>query len=177
VKEKVKIVTYDPGVTRIGVIADTHLPTRARYIPSRVFEIFAGVQLILHAGDLVDDSVVAELSAVAPVEAVAGNMDPLLLGRKLGRIKLIRIGCLAIGLLHGDLNGRLVNFSLVKDLFLPNQPAAIVFGHLHEPVAKRVGEILFFNPGSAVDPRRVRRPSCGLLTISGPEVHGDIIYI
>jgi putative phosphoesterase len=136
VNETVKIVSYGLEVTRIGVIADTHLPTRARTIPSKIFELFAEVQLILHAGDLVDQSVIDELGVIAPVEAVAGNMDPLHLDHKLGRVKLIRIGPLSIGMLHGDIGGRAVHFNRVRELFLPEQPAAIVFGHLHEPVAK-----------------------------------------
>ncbi len=176
-KETVKIVTYGPEVTRIGVISDTHLPTRARSIPNKIFEHFAEVQLILHAGDLVDRSVIDELRVIAPVEAVAGNMDPLDLDHQLGRLKLIKIGPLSIGLLHGDLGGRAVNFTQVRELFRPVLPAAIVFGHLHEPVAKRVDAILYFNPGSAVEPRRVAKPSCGLLTIRGAEISGEIIYL
>ena len=176
-KETIKIVSYGPEVTRIGVISDTHLPTRARSIPAQVFEHFADVQLILHAGDLVDQSVINELGIIAPVEAVAGNMDPVHLVYKLGRLKLIKIGPLSIGLLHGDIGGRVLNFNRVRELFLPDQPTAIVFGHLHEPVAKRVDGILYFNPGSAVEPRRVAKPSCGLLTIRETEIYGEIIYL
>ena len=175
--ETIKIVSYGPEVTRIGVISDTHLPTRARTIPNKIFELFSEVQLILHAGDLVDQSVIDELGVIAPVEAVAGNMDPIYLDHKLGRVKLIRIGPLSIGMLHGDIGGRAVHFNRVRELFLPEQPAAIVFGHLHEPVAKRVDGILYFNPGSAVEPRRVAKPSCGLLTIRGAEISGEIIYL
>lgn len=142
-----------------------------------MFEIFSGVQLIIHAGDLVDDSVITELSTIAPIEAVVVNMDPLHLGYKLGRVKLIRIGHLSIGLLHGDLSGRSFNFSRVKELFQPDRPATIVFGHLHEPVAKRANGILYFNPGSAVEPRRAIRPSCGLLAVSDRSVTGDITYL
>jgi uncharacterized protein len=173
--ESIKIVSYGPEVTRIGVLADTHLPTRARSIPGEIYQLFAEVHLILHAGDLVDQAVIADLRAIAPVEAVAGNMDPLELVHKLGRLKLIRIGSLSIGLLHGDPGGRTVNFSRVRELFLPDQPAAIVFGHLHEPINKKVEGILYFNPGSAVEPRRVAKPSCGLLTISGTEIRGEIL--
>lgn len=60
---------------RIGVISDTHVPVRARALPGEVFRIFAGVDLILHAGDLVTLDVLDELQAVAPVLAVRGNVD------------------------------------------------------------------------------------------------------
>lgn len=60
---------------RIGVISDTHVPVRARALPGAVFDIFAGVDLILHAGDLITLDVLAELQTIAPVLAVHGNVD------------------------------------------------------------------------------------------------------
>ncbi len=175
-REMVKSASYGPEVTRIGVISDTHLPTRARSIQGKIFELFSGVHLILHAGDLVDQSVIDELGVLAPVEAVAGNMDPLKLKHKLGRFKIIHVGRLSIGLLHGDVSGRTVSFSQVREIFLPDMPNAIVFGHLHEPFMMRVDGILYFNPGSTAEPRRVARPSCGILTIGEAEISGEVIY-
>ncbi len=175
--DQIKVVCYDDTIKKVGVIADTHLPTRARFIPPLVFQTFMDVQLILHAGDLVDEAVIDEFKTLAPVEAIAGNMDPLLLKRKLGRLKLIRIGKLAIGLLHGDLSGRMIDFGFVANLFKPEEPEAIVFGHLHQPVIRRIGRTLFFNPGSAVEPRRGSKASCGLLTINNVDIEGEIIYL
>ncbi|MHB1256681.1 MAG: metallophosphoesterase family protein, partial [Dethiobacteraceae bacterium] len=61
------------GVTmRIGVISDTHIPARSRQLPPELFTLFAGVELILHAGDVAEEYVLNELAAIAPVEAVAG---------------------------------------------------------------------------------------------------------
>ena len=60
----------EPGKTRIGVISDTH-----GYLDSRVLEIFAGVQHIIHAGDVVDPEIITELRRIAPLTAVAGNLD------------------------------------------------------------------------------------------------------
>ena len=59
----------------IGVISDTHIPTRASAIPEKVFEVFKGSSLIVHSGDLVQFSVLRDLEEVAPVVAVHGNMD------------------------------------------------------------------------------------------------------
>ncbi len=174
--EEIKVVKYDQEITEIGVIADTHIPTRGRYLPPKVFELFDGVQLILHAGDLVDEKIMVELQALAPVEAVAGNMDPGDLQTRLGRIKLVQLKELSIGLLHGDLSGRKINPDQVLKVFEPNRPKAVVFGHLHEPVSQMHRETLFFNPGSATDPRR-RQPSCGRLKILNGEVKGEIFYL
>jgi uncharacterized protein len=176
-KIEVKTVEYDSGVKMIGVVSDTHIPTRGRFLPPQLFMLFAGVQLILHAGDLVDEKVIDELQTLAPVEAVAGNMDPLRLNRLLGRLKLVKVGGINIGLLHGDIGSRRVSFSQVSKLFKPARLQAVVFGHLHEPLVKMHEGTLYFNPGSAVDPRREPKPSCGRLLIDGSEISGEIFYL
>lgn len=175
--DQIKAVHYGSDVKVIGVVSDTHIPTRGHSLPAELFRLFEGVQLILHAGDLVDEKVIDELRALAPVEAVAGNMDPIHLKNRLGRFKLVNIGTVGIGMLHGDLRGRRISFDRVKDIFHPEQPRAIVFGHLHEPVVKEVEGVLYFNPGSLIDPRRTPRPSCGRLLINGSDISGEIIYI
>jgi len=175
--DQYRVVYYESEIKEIGVVSDTHIPTRGHFLPPQLFKLFGGVQLILHAGDLVDEKVLDELLALAPVEAVAGNMDPIQLKNSLGRFKLIKIGTISIGMLHGDLLGRRINFDQVKDIFHPEQPRAFVFGHLHEPVIKEVEGVLYFNPGSLIDPRRTARPSCGRLLINGSEISGKIIYI
>jgi len=169
-------VEHDSKIKSIGVVADTHIPARGHFIPPELFRIFSDVELILHAGDLVEEAVLEEFAVLAPVEAVAGNMDPHKLTQSLGRLKLIKIGRVAIGLLHGDIEGRKVDFKQVSKLFAPETVNAIVFGHLHEPVNKKQEGILFFNPGSAVDPRRMPRPSCGRLEIRDTEISGEIFY-
>ncbi len=174
---EIKTVHYGSDVKTIGVLADTHIPTRGRFMPPQLFRIFNEVQLILHAGDLVDEQVLIELRALAPVEAVAGNMDPPDLQASLGKIKLVEVGAIVIALLHGDLAGHRVSFERLKELFEPAKPRVIIFGHLHEPVNEKHDGILFFNPGSAVDPRRAPKPSCGRLQINGFDVRSEIFYL
>ena len=60
--------------TRVGVIADTHCPEFVDRIPARVFEVFNGVALILHAGDIDGEETLAALRRLAPVEAVRGEL-------------------------------------------------------------------------------------------------------
>lgn len=57
----------------LGLIADTHLPDRCSALPAAVFDVFRGVEMIVHAGDVGSRSVLDELGAVAPVAAVRGN--------------------------------------------------------------------------------------------------------
>lgn len=171
------MAAYDQELKEIGVIADTHIPSRGRFIPSKVFSLFQGVQLIIHAGDLVDDRVIEELQALAPVEAVAGNMDSPELQQRLGKVKLIKAPNVNIGLTHGDLIGRRADPEQLIGIFKPEEPQAVVFGHLHEPVSKLYQGTLFFNPGSALDPRRRSEPTCGRLLISGSAIQGEIIHL
>ena len=173
----IKTVQYNQDITKIGIVSDTHIPTRGQLIPPKLFKIFEEVQLILHAGDLVDEMVLDELRALAPVEAVAGNMDPGHLQIKLGKVKVIRVGDIPIGLVHGDFSGRRADLDRLVGIFKPVKPRAVVFGHLHEPLVKKREGTLFFNPGSVIDPRRNSKPSCGLLSIKGEEVKGEIFYV
>lgn len=62
---------------RIGVIADTHIPVVAGKLPDEVFAQFRGVDMILHAGDLVTIKVLDSLSKLSKTIAVQGNMDYL----------------------------------------------------------------------------------------------------
>jgi uncharacterized protein len=172
------MIIVDPGsrIARIGVVSDTHIPTRGRVLPASLFHRLTDVDLILHAGDLVEESVLDELSALAPVEAVAGNMDPPALQKRLGRCKLIRIGAVSIGLIHGDgTRGSTPRRAL--EAFLSIKPDLVVFGHSHFPLYEQREGVRLFNPGSPVDPRRAPGPSCGLLTVEGGSLRGEIIYL
>lgn len=162
-------------VFRIGVVSDTHIPSRARFLPPDLYNILNGVDLILHAGDLVEESVLTELASLAPVEAVAGNMDQGHLW-KLGRCKLIRVAGILIGLLHGD-GDRAAIMPGTGAAFSAYKPGVIVSGHTHRPRNQDQGGVLMFNPGSPVDPRWGSKPSCGLLTLKNSLVTGEIISL
>ncbi|MGC8844157.1 MAG: YfcE family phosphodiesterase, partial [bacterium] len=86
---------------KIGVISDTHIPTRADRLPEAVFQHFKGVDLILHAGDIEDIGVLFELEEIAPVKAVIGNMDPYELENNLPSKRIVKAGAVNIGLIHG----------------------------------------------------------------------------
>lgn len=174
---QIKKAVYGKDIKEIGVVSDTHIPTRGRRLPPEIFNILKDVQLILHAGDLVDENTLFELQTIAPVEAVAGNMDPVHLQAKLGRLKLVEAGGITLGMLHGDAGGRNIKYKEAEELFLPHKPRAIVFGHLHVPVIKEMGGVFFFNPGSLVDPRQEPRATCGKLFIEGERVRGIIYYL
>lgn len=158
----------------IGVLSDTHVPARAPALPREVLQGLAGVDLILHAGDLVDREILNVLREVAPVEAVAGNMDPGDLVRELGRKKVLTYGGFRIGLVHGDGRGA-AGPSRAAATFAGTEVDCVVFGHTHEPYCARQDGILLFNPGSPTDKRWEESYSYGILRL-GEQVRGEIIY-
>ncbi len=162
-------------VKKIGVVSDTHIPTRGKFLPPALFRLLAGVDLILHAGDLVSAAVLEELAALAPVEAVAGNMDPPELHKRLGRQKLIRLPAVSIGLIHGD-GARSFTAYRAAAAFAAIKPDLVVFGHSHMPFHERRDGVALFNPGSPVVPRRAPGPSCGLLRVEGNSINGEILF-
>jgi uncharacterized protein len=162
---------------RLGVISDTHIYDRRRVIPLMVWEAFAGVDCILHAGDIARQDVLDELAALAPVHAVYGNMDPPELASTLQATLVLDLDSARIGLTHGHLGRGRTTPQCALSLFTGVEGLrAVVFGHSHEPYNNVQRGVLLFNPGSPTERRRQPRPSYGFLTIEDGLVHGKIVY-
>lgn len=158
---------------RIGVVSDTHIPMRARTLPAEIFNGLLGVEMILHAGDLVDLQVLAELSAIAPVYAVHGNVDPPEVRRVLPRTRIIEAGPFRIGLTHGYGSG---GNTPLRALQTFKDVDCVVFGHSHQALCERRGRVLLFNPGSPTDKRWSEKHSYGILTVNAASISGEIVY-
>lgn len=158
---------------RVGVLSDTHVPAAAPVLPAAVFSIFQGVDLILHAGDIVELSVLEELSALAPVEAVAGNMDGPELQLRLPYKKIIPINGFQVGLIHGK-----YRIDIQREMSAQEFPAVdlIVYGHSHTPFWGFVKGVHFLNPGSPTDKRHAPYNSVAVLTI-GKTISAEIIRV
>jgi hypothetical protein len=155
-------------VIRIGVVADSHVGECLPSLPVEVGERLAGVDLILHAGDITDTAVLRYLGAIAPVVAVQGDHDRDA-GIVLPRHRVVRAGRYRIGLTHGRrLRGvevaaaaaslasgrpRLLGFhGAMRRRF--GDVHCIVHGHLHIPHCRVVDGVLFFSPGAVYMPER-----------------------
>jgi len=136
---------------RIGVISDTHIPDKCEHIPEVVLNAFKRVDLIVHAGDIVNLEAIDELKSVCPkIVAVAGNMDSQAVIKKFPVKEVFEISGFKLGLMHG--RGAPINLmELLKDAFKTDDPDIIIFGHSHKAMNKFVDGVLFFNPGSATD--------------------------
>jgi putative phosphoesterase len=176
---------------RIGLISDTHIPEACEHLPARVFEVFKGVDLVMHAGDVYVNRVLDELAAIAPVIAAFGNGDEGLDGHRFklepeDRIKfahLLEIEGVRIGLAHAlptpDETSEEVFLRAMKTHF-GAAVDVLVMGHSHLEGVTRFGATLVVNPGSATLPRNlVDVPgTVGILEIrAGGEITTEIISL
>jgi putative phosphoesterase len=158
---------------KVGVLSDTHIPGVARALPPVVFDIFKGVDLILHAGDIVELSVLDELRAIAPVEAVAGNMDGPEVHLKLPAKKIIPLAKYSVGLIHGKFKIDIQQTMIRKEF---DAIDLIVYGHSHTPFWGKIDGVYFLNPGSPTDKRHAPYNSVALLEI-GDDLKAEIVTI
>jgi uncharacterized protein len=142
---------------RIGVISDTHGKLR-----DEVFDHFAGVQRVLHAGDVGHAGILVELETIAPVVAVWGNTDGFEIRAGLPEVARLAVDGRNVLVVHGHQVGSPSPATLGPAY---DDADVIVFGHSHRPLQERAGGRLYLNPGSAGAPRFGLRPSIMLLTL------------
>lgn len=162
---------------RIAVLSDTHWLAGSEL--NKVLALVAEQkpELILHAGDWTDLSLLPELQKIAPVEAVAGNCDQAETTAKLGEARIVQAGGVSIGLTHGHLFLYMPTPQSALRTFADDNVQAVVFGHSHIPLCEQHDGVLLFNPGSAVRPLgEIKKPSFGMLTVEEGKIQGEIIY-
>jgi putative phosphoesterase len=184
---------------KVGLLSDTHIPHRLKRLPDVVLDALAGVDLILHAGDVDDPAALKPLRAIAPVHAVRGNVhlqDFSDGGATLPAVVELQLAGQHIVLIHGHRPG-LPGFCLkgldmiaqwmgLTDNSQFNQriahrlaqcyPAAdvIVFGHTHRAHVEWVGPTLLVNPG-AVCPTRKEQPTVARMQLGMETPRVEII--
>ena len=152
------------GVHTLGVIADTHGLVRPEALAA-----LAGVERIVHAGDIGNRQVLEALERVAPVTAVRGNNDRDGWAAGIPETEIVEVGGVSLYLLHDlhelDLEPRAAGF------------AAVISGHSHQPRVEERDGVLYLNPGSA-GPRRFRLPvSVATLTIDQARVRARLVTL
>jgi uncharacterized protein len=163
---------------RIGLIADTHGLVRPEAL-----EALAGVERIIHAGDVGGAEVIDALRRIAPVDVVRGNNDKDPWGRELPPWLALEFNGIGVHVLH-DINelGACLTHARYGDHEsdrLPLDPAAagfrvVIAGHSHKPLVTDRDGVLFVNPGSA-GPRRFSLPvTLGYLTLAAGLARAEI---
>jgi phosphoesterase, MJ0936 family len=150
---------------RIGLISDTHGLLRPG-----VHSALAGVEMILHAGDVGGKEILDELRLIAPVRAVAGNTDSP--GEYPPELQLT-IGGLSIHLSHGHEVGSPTPAKLAARY----DADVIVYGHTHQQLVTELDNRLIVNPGAAGQRRFKLSPSVAVLTIGGGKREVEIIAV
>jgi putative phosphoesterase len=160
---------------KVAVISDTHTRGMTRTVPFSAWPYLETADHILHAGDVVEPSLLDEMKSLAPLTVVMGNCDAMDV-RDWGATDdaEVDLGGIRIAMLHdsGEKNGR-------RKRMRARFPEArvVVFGHSHLPVNEDDGELLLFNPGSPTWPRMAPFPSMGLLWIENGTVEGEIFPV
>jgi putative phosphoesterase len=152
------------GVHTLGVISDTHGLVRPEALAA-----LAGVERIVHAGDIGSRDVLDALARVAPVTAVRGNNDRGGWAADIPATEVVEVGGVSLYLLHDlhelDLEPRAAGF------------AAVISGHSHQPRLEERDGLLYLNPGSA-GPRRFKLPiSLARLTIAHRRVRAELVTL
>jgi uncharacterized protein len=152
---------------RLALIADTHLPRGRRRLPDRCLDVLEAADLVVHAGDFSEASVLAELRELGPVAAVHGNVDSPELRRDLPEALSLELEEVVLGVIHdaGPSKGRLER---LRTRF-PDADA-VVFGHSHLPLHEQRDGFQIFNPGSPTERRRAPHRSIGEATVEGGRI-------
>ncbi|MBN2168410.1 MAG: metallophosphoesterase family protein [Actinobacteria bacterium] len=145
----------------IGVLADTHLTGEP--VPEYIIDAMRGVDMILHAGDILDMAVLDQLAVLAETIAVRGNMDRGDVNRILPARRMIEVKGFKIGLTHGfgAPEGMMQKVGSQFD-----DVDCIVFGHTHKPLVKDEKGIIYFNPGTPIKKAFTSGNSVGFLEVS-----------
>jgi putative phosphoesterase len=148
----------------IGVISDTH-----GHLPGGVPQAFKNTDLIVHAGDIGDEKVLDDLSRIAPIVAVRGNMDSGRWAERLPEEETIELGSIAVHVLHNvdrlDIDLKCAGIK------------AVISGHTHRPKLYEKNGITFLNPGSASYPKSGNPTSAGLIQLRGGTISAKLVKL
>jgi len=153
------------GVTKIGVISDTH-----DFLDPRVKELFADVDHILHAGDIGTVWITFQLEQIAPVTAVLGNTDT---GLQFKETEVVEVGGKKF-LVHHIVNPQELDEKLHKRIGKA-KPDVVVFGHTHKAYDYPVNGTRYFNPGYAGRPKSGQARSVAIFHCDDAGIKAEMI--
>jgi len=162
--------------TRLTVLADTHLPKRAKALPAGVLAALDASDGVVHAGDWVDEATLDLLLARSPlVIGVAGNNDGPGLHARLPEVARATVDGVRLAVVHetGAATGREARAATA----FPDADV-LVFGHSHIPWdSVAASGLRLLNPGSPTDRRRQPRCTYGLLTLDAGAVDWELLAV
>ena len=160
---------------RLGIVSDTHLPRGNRALPDDCLERLAAADAILHAGDLIERSVLELLQSLGPpVHAIRGNVDSAELQARLPLVRTVETAGARIAMIHdaGPADGRLAR---MRRRF--PEADAVVFGHSHLPLHEERDGFAIFNPGSPTERRRAPHHTMGIATAQDGRLRFELVRV
>ncbi len=149
---------------RLCVISDTHIPDRYEDVPVSVNSALKDADLIIHAGDFTSVEYFRALESTKKLKAVLGNLDEPDLKKYLKEKEVFVISKYKIGLIHGF--GKAENVLENAQKSFDETFDLIIFGHTHNPINKKIGKTVFFNPGSPTDKIFAAYNSYGIIDLN-----------
>lgn len=151
-------------MTELGIVADTHDLVRPELL-----EALAGVDAILHAGDVCRGETLDALGALAPVTAVRGNNDVDPLAAALPEARAVRIEDVVLWMCHDAAD--------LERLAPPPEARVVIVGHSHRPVLRETPAYLLLNPGSPGRRRFSLPVSCARMTVAGDRYEARLVEL
>lgn len=169
---------------RIGLLSDTHIPQAAEVLPDELMEAFQGVDLILHAGDIYNISVLDDLERIAPVLAARGDDDygTTLADERVKEKHVLKLEGQTLFLIHERPHSpswwHAPWWQSTLSSEQNDRPDIVVFGHEHRTVVENADDILFVNPGSPTFLNYLRGlGTVGILDINSGEADVRILRL
>ena len=157
---------------KIAVVSDTH----SLELPAKLLKELKKVDLIIHAGDFCSLKDLNQFKKIKEVRAIYGNMDDKDVRKLLPKRLVFEIDGVLIGLYHGYGPSQKI-VDEVSAEFKEDKVQLIIFGHSHQPLNEKRGDVIFFNPGSPND--KIYSPYCSysLLEINKGKIKTSIIKL
>ncbi len=152
---------------RIGILSDTH-----GHLDPQIPEIFAGVDHILHGGDIGLPWLILELEEIAPVTAVIGNTD---VGLEYKETEIIELDGRKF-LLHHQVDPRAPEDKIKRRIIREN-PDVVIFGHTHQRLCETIGETLYLNPGYAGKQRAQHERTVAIIECDDSGITADFFEL
>ena len=168
-------------MTTLGLISDTHMPRRRRTLPPAVFDLLAGVDLVIHSGDVGELWVLDQLSRIAPVVAIHGNDETPEATAALPFLLTLALGGERVVVTHGHHPDPEKEWASRSDPMWDKKlrelaeygtthgAKIVIYGHMHVPGVAQVDGVTLVNPGaiSAAGMMRQTIPTVARMTLTG----------
>ncbi len=151
---------------KIVVVSDTHIHDKTGQLPAKLAQEMKLADMVIHAGDFVTMATLEKIKSLSKnLKAVSGNMDSDEVKAALPKKEVFKLGRYSVGLTHGY--GAPNNIAaVISEEFKGEKLDLVIFGHTHSAMNKKIGDTLFFNPGSPTDKIFAAANSFGVIELN-----------